>query len=142
MKTFLIKISILLLLSLLYCEFLADYIAMWSCKWPELQQNVEDDEVLHAMVIADTHLIGPINGHWLDKLYREWHMQRAFTAAIVLHHPDVVFILGDLFDEGDRVSQREFQKYTLRFHKLFHTPESIPLISVAGNHDVGFHYRY
>lgn len=32
--------------------------------------------------------------------YREWQMERAFQTALWLLQPEVVFILGDIFDEG------------------------------------------
>uniref|UniRef100_A0A1B0FEQ8 Metallophosphoesterase 1 homolog n=1 Tax=Glossina morsitans morsitans TaxID=37546 RepID=A0A1B0FEQ8_GLOMM len=126
--------------SIFYCEFLADYITLWKCEWPRLKQH-KDAPDLRAMLLADVHLLGPINGHWLDKLYREWHMRRAFQASITIHYPDVVFILGDLFDEGYFVNQHYFREYIRRFRSYFHTPQHIRLISIAGNHDIGFHYR-
>lgn len=96
---------------------------------------------MKAMLIADTHLLGPFRGHWLDKLRREWQMTRAFQASLALHKPDVVFILGDVFDEGNWVNDKQFAAYVQRFQRLFHTPEGIPVYSIIGNHDVGFHYR-
>lgn len=48
------------------------------------------------MLLADVHLLGPYNGHWADKLKREWQMHRAFQTAIQLFHPKVVFILGKM----------------------------------------------
>lgn len=50
------------------------------------------------MVLADTHLLGSRNGDWLDKWRREWQMHRAFQTAITIHSPDIIFILGDIFD--------------------------------------------
>lgn len=94
------------------------------------------------MLLADTHLLGPYHGHWFDKLRREWQMHRAFETTISLHKPDVVFILGDVFDEGQMVNDQHFETYLLRFHQIFHTPSHIKVYSAVGNHDVGFHYRY
>lgn len=93
------------------------------------------------MLLADTHLLGPFKGHWFDKLRREWQMRRAFQSAIWLHQPDVVFILGDIFDEGQWVNDKHFEAYLLRFHDIFRTPDSVQVFSAVGNHDVGFHYR-
>jgi len=50
--------------------------------------------VLKALFIADTHLLGPIKGHWFDKLRREWQMHRAFLTAMDYFRPEVVFFLG------------------------------------------------
>lgn len=108
----------------------------FQCNWPS---QVNDS--VKAMILADTHLLGPYKGHWLDKLRREWQMYRAFQSAITIHQPDVVFILGDIFDEGQWVDDEYFRAYLRRFQYLFRTPEHMPVYSAIGNHDVGFHYR-
>ncbi|XP_037927776.1 metallophosphoesterase 1 homolog [Teleopsis dalmanni] len=123
---------------ILFCETYLDFIVQQKCEWPSVKDN---KNVLHAMILADTHLLGPIRGHWLDKLYREWHMRRSFQSSISLFNPDIIFVLGDLFDEGDLVDMQEFDSYVQRFQKYFNISHNIPLITVAGNHDVGFHYR-
>lgn len=93
------------------------------------------------MIISDPHLLGPFRGHWYDKLRREWQMKQTFHAANTLFAPDLVFILGDLFGEGDLVEDPEFYEYVTRFHEIFSVPKTTRIINIAGNHDVGFHYR-
>lgn len=110
--------------------------ASFQCHWP-----AKIDNSVKAMLLADTHLIGPHRGHWFDRLRREWQMRRAFQSTIWLHQPDVVFILGDVFDEGQWVSDKNFREYLLRFHTIFQTPNQMPVYSAVGNHDIGFHYR-
>lgn len=107
----------------------------FQCNWPS-QLN----DPVKAMILADTHLLGPFKGHWLDKLRREWQMHRAYQSTITIHRPDVVFILGDIFDEGQWVGDPYFRVYLQRFQHLFRTPDEIPVYSAIGNHDVGFHY--
>lgn len=94
------------------------------------------------MLLADTHLLGPFKGHWFDKLRREWQMRRSFQSAVWLHQPDVVFILGDVFDEGQWVNGDYFEIYLRRFHDIFRAPRHIKVYSAVGNHDIGFHYRF
>ncbi|XP_064539259.1 metallophosphoesterase 1 homolog [Drosophila montana] len=132
---------VIVLCAIIFCEYVADFVVLQKCKWPEIRRKKYVDDPLRAMVIADPHLLGPHRGHWLDKLYREWHMTRSFQAASRLLQPDVVFVLGDLFDEGDMVSDKQFQEYVWRYLQMFNLPAGIPLISVVGNHDVGFHYK-
>ncbi|PZC81140.1 hypothetical protein B5X24_HaOG213241 [Helicoverpa armigera] len=105
------------------------------------KEPTEGVEPVYAMVIADTHLLGSRNGHWFDKWRREWQMHRAFQTAMTLHSPEVVFVLGDLFDEGKWCPEKEFNDYVERFYKLFEVPETTAMYSVVGNHDIGFHYR-
>lgn len=94
------------------------------------------------MVLADTHLLGSRHGHWFDKLRREWQMHRVFQTAMKLHKPDLVFVLGDLTDEGLYCSKAEFEYYVKRFNSLFAVPEGTQMYVAVGNHDIGFHYRY
>lgn len=89
-----------------FCEYLIYYIVILQCSWPQL--NIEEahrpSKPLKAMFLTDTHLLGSKDGHWFDKLRREWQMERAFQTAVAHFNPDVVFLLGDLFDEGMKCS--------------------------------------
>ncbi|CDQ96012.1 unnamed protein product [Oncorhynchus mykiss] len=94
----------------IFCEYLIYYAAILQCGWPGIDHGAPasersadgqpEPEVLRAMVLSDTHLLGAVGGHWFDKLRREWQMERAFQTALALLRPEVVFILGDVFDEG------------------------------------------
>ncbi|XP_008057307.1 metallophosphoesterase 1 isoform X2 [Carlito syrichta] len=131
---------------LLFCEFLIYYLVIFRCHWPEVKTPASDgkratlDPVLKAMFLADTHLLGEVQGHWLDKLRREWQMERAFQTALWLLQPEVVFILGDIFDEGKWSSAQAWADDVARFQKMFRHPSHVQLKVVAGNHDIGFHY--
>ncbi|XP_073966998.1 metallophosphoesterase 1-like [Choristoneura fumiferana] len=129
-----------LLFIYLYCEYLIYYVTQIQCEWPVLKK-VSSVQPVYAMILADPHMLGSRDGHWLDRWRREWQMQRAFQTAMTLHRPEVVFVLGDLFDEGDKSSEKEFNEVVQRFHQLFTVPEGTTLYAVAGNHDIGFHYR-
>ncbi|XP_050303617.1 metallophosphoesterase 1-like [Anthonomus grandis grandis] len=145
---FSIKVLVGMVLLLFYCEFLVYYIKQINCTWPTMDPSKVDknitksiEEPVKIMVIADTHLLGSLRGHWFDKLRREWQMYRAFQTAITLHKPDVVFVLGDLLDEGQICNDVEFDYYIRRFYDLFKLPKDIQMHVVVGNHDIGFHYR-
>ncbi|XP_046960739.1 metallophosphoesterase 1 homolog [Vanessa cardui] len=124
-----------------YCECLIYYVVTIQCSWPHIETNHSENEVLKAFILADTHLLGPYRGHWLDKWRREWQMHQAFQAIITLHKPDIVFVLGDLFDEGEWTDNKQFKNYVKRFFDLFSLPSSIKMYVVVGNHDIGFHHR-
>nr|XP_009937243.1 PREDICTED: metallophosphoesterase 1 [Opisthocomus hoazin] len=132
---------------LIFCEFLIYYVVIFQCRWPEVKGGARMGEketsssVLKAIILADTHLLGEIKGHWLDKLRREWQMERSFQTAIWLLQPDIVFILGDVFDEGKWSSPQAWADDVRRFRKMFKYPVSTELVVVAGNHDIGFHYE-
>ncbi|KAK3915561.1 Metallophosphoesterase 1 [Frankliniella fusca] len=131
------------------CEYLIYYFVIFQCSWPVLDPLKEDSSVhiktnsnepVKAMFLADTHLLGSRNGHWFDKLRREWQMYRAFKTAVSLHKPEVVFFLGDVFDEGLWCGKDEFEYYVAHFNNLFKVPDGTKVYVVVGNHDIGFHY--
>ncbi|XP_011297903.1 metallophosphoesterase 1 [Fopius arisanus] len=133
----------------LFCEYIIYYVVLVQCGWASLDPQRADSTIaspkaeerpVRAMFLADTHLLGSRKGHWFDKLRREWQMHRAFQTVMVLHKPDVIFILGDVFDEGLWCGSSEFEKYVQRFNSLFAVPPNSYLYVVAGNHDMGFHY--
>lgn len=73
----LLKLTAVTLAVLLFCEFLVYYLVIFRCNWPEVKPPTGSDgghgtpePVLRAMFLADTHLLGALRGHWLDKLRR------------------------------------------------------------------------
>ena len=147
---FLGKFLCLILFLFIYCEFLIYYFVLLGCSWPQLSKLEQDftvqtpsnpnEKPFHVMFIADTHLLGSREGHWFDKLRREWQMHRAFQSARFLFEPNAIFILGDLTDEGKWCSDDEWEQTVQRFHSLFSVPPTTHVYVLAGNHDIGFHY--
>lgn len=142
-----VRFIVLLFLLMFYCEFLHYYFVLLFCKWPTLPHQQAKGTIgemksqpLKMMILADTHLLGSREGHWLDRLRREWMMERSFQTAMTIHHPQVVFFLGDLLDEGKWCSNEEFAQHVKRFNKMFEVPSDTVVHAVAGNHDIGFHY--
>lgn len=93
------------------------------------------------MFLTDTHLLGPRKGFWLDTVRTDWQMYIAFQTAVKLHRPEVVFVLGDLTNEGEYSSDDYFKTYVKRFYGVFAVPKNIQMFVHMGNHDIGFHYR-
>ncbi|XP_059884635.1 metallophosphoesterase 1 isoform X3 [Delphinus delphis] len=143
----LLRLTAIVFAVLVFCEFLIYYLVIFRCSWPAVKTPADagglgtPEPVLRAMFLADTHLLGAVRGHWLDKLRREWQMERAFQTALWLLQPEVVFILGDVFDEGKWSSSQAWADDVGRFWKIFRHPPHVQLRAVAGNHDIGFHYQ-
>ncbi|KAM3967910.1 per1-like protein PGAP5 [Aphomia sociella] len=125
--------------TIIYCEFLIYYVVLSQCSWQTLEQKHGQSDVLKTLILTDTHLLGPRKSFWVDRWRREWQMHQAFKTIIALHEPEVVFVLGDLFDEGEFSSDHEFSEYVQRFYKAFAVPEHIKMYIIVGNHDIGFH---
>ncbi|XP_038602647.1 metallophosphoesterase 1 isoform X2 [Tachyglossus aculeatus] len=149
---FLLMLISLTFATLIFCEFLVYFFVIFQCSWPEVKpanssrNNQTPEAVLKVMFLSDTHLLGELRGHWLDKLRREWQMERAFQTALRLLQPELVFILGDVFDEGKWSSPQPFcsQAWAAdvkRFQHMFRHSDHTELMALVGNHDVGFHYE-
>ncbi|KAM4557547.1 metallophosphoesterase 1 isoform 2-T2 [Fundulus diaphanus] len=133
-----------------FCEYLIYFPTILKCAWPKLSHARGGGEgtdgrptepAVRAMVLSDTHLLGAVGGHWFDKLRREWQMERAFQTALWLLKPEIVFILGDIFDEGKWSSQKHWEDDVRRFHRMFRHSTDTELVVLVGNHDIGFHYE-
>lgn len=96
---------------------------------------------VRVMLLTDTHLFGPCEGFWLERVRTDWQMYIAFQTAVKLHRPEIVFVLGDLTNEGQYSSDDYFKTYVKRFYDVFDVPKTIQMFVLVGNHDVGFHYR-
>uniref|UniRef100_A0A3Q2E7J6 Metallophosphoesterase 1 n=1 Tax=Cyprinodon variegatus TaxID=28743 RepID=A0A3Q2E7J6_CYPVA len=130
--------------SFFFCEYLIYFPTILKCAWPQLSHargGEGAEPALRAMVLSDTHLLGAVGGHWFDKLRREWQMERAFQTALWLLKPEIVFILGDIFDEGKWSSQKHWEDDVRRFHRMFRHSTDTELVVLVGNHDIGFHYE-
>ncbi|VDP84428.1 unnamed protein product [Echinostoma caproni] len=136
-----ITVALSFVFLILFCEFFIYYILIIQCFWPTLNDHEAGRTKLKVMVLADPHLVGVYRGHPFDRIRRDWEMARAFHAAINIHAPDVVLILGDLFDEGLWSNDEEFDKQLTRYRRIFaYDRTKTVLKNVVGNHDIGFHY--
>uniref|UniRef100_A0A2K5CP62 Metallophosphoesterase 1 n=1 Tax=Aotus nancymaae TaxID=37293 RepID=A0A2K5CP62_AOTNA len=113
-----------------FCESVIYYLAIFWYNWPEVKTTAYDGEqatcepVLKAIFLSDTHLLGKFP---------------AFQIALWLLQPEVVFILGDVFDEGKRSTPEAWADDAEQFQKIFRHPRHVQLKVVAGNHNTGFH---
>ncbi|KNC73747.1 hypothetical protein SARC_13696 [Sphaeroforma arctica JP610] len=76
---------------------------------------------------------------WIDRVRRERQMESVFRTSVQLFQPEVVILMGDLFDEGKWAKKPEWDSTIERFHRIFAMPEGVPMIPIIGNHDIGFH---
>ncbi|CAH8435141.1 unnamed protein product [Dicrocoelium dendriticum] len=76
-----------------------------------------------------------------DLYHKDWELRQTFQAAVYLLAPEVVFILGDIFDEGLWINDDELDSELIRYRRIFHHDPSVTILkNIVGNHDIGFHY--
>jgi hypothetical protein len=137
-KLFLLGNLLPIFLVVSYNEYFIYIHVISQCQWPKSSEPT----MTKILLIADTHLLGSRNGHWFDKLRREWQQLRSYKTTIRIFKPNYAIILGDLTDEGKWCSNEEWQSYNDRTNAIF-APEFMDtkLFVLVGNHDVGFHYN-
>lgn len=126
-------------LGVFWCEYgYYHYVFKYNCSgWPELSS--ESENTTRILVLADTHIMGPIKSYRIDKMRREWQMKQAFRISTNYFKPDIVMNLGDIFDEASFSQNEAFRMFYQDYEETFPSRQGQKIIVIAGNHDVGFH---
>lgn len=138
----LLEATVLLGLSILWCEVgYYYYLFNYSCKgWPEPSLQNGSENYTRVLVLADTHIMGPIKSVRLDKWRREWQMKQAYAISNRIYEPELVLFLGDIFDEASFSREETFEKNCDDFDRIFPIDKTRQdRVIIPGNHDVGFH---
>ncbi|VFQ68971.1 unnamed protein product [Cuscuta campestris] len=143
-------------LSLLYGEMFAFWIPyIWSCSWPRPPSSVSKvdnpGDYVKIAVLADPQLMDKTSLRLAPKslalemaqFYTDLFMRRAFLSSIFPFKPDVILFLGDYFDGGPFLTDKEWLESWSRFKHIFNLDmlqqtTNIKLFYLAGNHDVGY----
>jgi len=85
---------------------------LYKCPgWPEPSSiEVEQRKFTRILVLADTHIMGPVKSVMIDKWRREWQMRQAFSISLRVYDPDVIIFMGDLFDEASFSWDKSFEE--------------------------------
>ncbi|XP_044744381.1 metallophosphoesterase 1-like isoform X2 [Coccinella septempunctata] len=142
------EVSLALLVLIFYCEYLHYKMVIQQCFWPALSPDKEDFSIpttnenrLKVMVLADIHL-KCTRASWQGTFNEEDQMRRCFQNAVQHLKPDLVFVLGDILDEGmQHCNLKEFNDTVQRFHDIFSVPNETEMYVVAGNVEVGYHHQ-
>lgn len=146
--------------SLLYGEMFAYWLPfLWSCSWPHLQQQHSSSSLggdiprdfVKIAVLTDPQLMDKTSHDFGSKsllleiatFYSDLYMRRAFLSTILPFKPDAILFLGDYFDGGPQLSNKEWQESLSRFKHIFDLgkqgkTKDIPVHYIPGNHDIGY----
>ncbi|XP_053427242.1 metallophosphoesterase 1 isoform X3 [Nycticebus coucang] len=113
-SSLLLKLIAVVFAVLLFCEFLVYYLVIFRCDWPAVTTPAHGSKpaplapVLKAMFLADTHLLGEVRGHWLDKLrrmtaYKIKRFEKIFSSERLFSWKGINFVMiNSVALEGDR----------------------------------------
>ncbi|XP_045483240.1 metallophosphoesterase 1-like [Harmonia axyridis] len=141
------EVSLGFLVLVFYCEYLHYNVVIQQCYWPRLSVDNEDfsipttnDNRLKVMLIADLHLKCK-RSNWYEIFSEEVQMERCFQHAVHQLKPDVIFILGDVLDQGMHCNLKDFDNLVQRFERMFSLPNRTKMYVVPGNRDIGYHHQ-
>lgn len=101
---------------------------MYELQWPKTFCG-NKNYCTTVMLVADPQILGNENENFLARWDSDRFLFNTYGRAFQHTKPDNVVFLGDLMDEGSLADQQSFEKYLLRFCKIFFLKNTIPLAS-------------
>ena len=137
-----------LLLSIILLVY-NEYTVYWLSylKWPSVHDPKNDS--IRLLLIADPQLIGENDEPWYQGWLARWdsdrYLRKTFLLANSYIKPNATIFLGDLFDEGLKADDQQFQRYFDRFQHIYQCDQmrqshGIRQIFISGDNDVGGEY--
>ncbi|KAG7398760.1 Metallophosphoesterase 1 [Phytophthora boehmeriae] len=124
---------------LLLCQAGVFYLQAWRCERQFRQDTSVSASDLTVLVVTDVHLLGKRRRSWVERLWVDWQVHASARAAVDVHRPGVVLVLGDQLDEGSRwTSDSDWEEYAGRFFRAFSSFLPLKTLYLVGNHDTAF----
>ena len=131
---------------LVFIVFYNEFLIYWLSylNYPSISQSYNG---IRLLFVADPQLIGDNDEPWYLKAIAKWdsdrYVQKTFHVASYYTNPDFIIFLGDLFDEGVKSSDQQFNSYYKRFTKIFKIKnQTLPkMIFLSGDNDIGGEYN-
>ena len=151
MRTFrlLFKSRLIFYISLIII-FYNEFLVYWQSysSWPSLFKTDKTD--IRLLLVADPQLIGDNDEPWYQESIAKWdsdrYLENTYRLALAHTQPDVIIFLGDLFDEGLKASDEQYNGYYERFSRIFKLKEmsrrnSTKILYISGDNDIGGEYQ-
>ena len=96
-------------------------------------------DVLKLLLISDMHIMCtvPAVEPWLYRWDADRYLRMNIETAVRYVHPDVVIVLGDMFDQGYIASEQEWEEYIECLHDIVRLPVETKLLVTVGDNDIG-----
>lgn len=146
-------IAFISLCLIFYNEFAVYWISYMS--WPARhtthvhvnKTTNTNDKPVTFLLVADPQLIGENDEFygWLARWDSDRYLKNTYLLANSFVKPDATIYLGDLFDEGLKASNEQYERYFKRFNSIFQCEKmsqvnGIKQIYIPGDNDIGGEY--
>ena len=116
--------------------------------------HIFSGDCLRIILIADPQILGEDHETFIARFDNDRHMLKNFDRAVSHVQPDLAIFLGDLMynfmkiyknlltifhsrDEGSIANEEKFERYFLRFKKVFKLSKNVKSIFIPGDNDIG-----
>ncbi|CAH0487177.1 unnamed protein product [Peronospora farinosa] len=130
---------VLVVIVVLLCQVGVYYLQAWRCELQIQSNAIDSKDLLTVLIVTDVHLLGNRRRTWVERLWVDWQVYASARAAVDVHNPEIVLVLGDQFDEGSRwTPTSDWDKYVTRFFRAFSSFLPLKTLYLVGNHDTSF----
>ncbi|TFK73954.1 hypothetical protein BDN72DRAFT_760618 [Pluteus cervinus] len=131
-------------IAVLNLEYGIFFSTVMKCHWPTLPARSAHLPAAHVLLITDPQILDrhsyPERSSvltYLSQVFTDLNMRKSWR-AILRKQPGVIFVLGDMMDNGRLAFENdEYEQYYRRYQAIFNS-NSIPQFFLPGNHDVGY----
>lgn len=100
----------------------------YANKWPSLFCGNEK-YCKNVLLVADPQILGEEKENVFARWDSDRYLFNTYGRALQHVNPENVIFMGDLMDEGSLADQKTFERYLLRFSKIFFLKNTVPLAS-------------
>jgi predicted MPP superfamily phosphohydrolase len=123
---------------------------LWTPVFPSKEMNEKQQIDHNVLIIGDPQLTDAFSYSFMKEYPNSWisrfvifisdlYMKRNFVNIMRAnrHAPvHAIVFMGDIFDGGRYMDDEQFEYSLKRYRSIFYSPAKVPIIHVAGNHDV------
>ena len=124
------------------CVLLGEWMVfyIYSMRWDiAISDRQGENGSLRVLLLADPHIQCTFDRYerWLYRWDADLFLARSFRRLLSATDPGLVVVLGDVFAEGFKASEKQWREYLECFRAVFPIPPGVERIVLYGDNDIG-----
>lgn len=103
------------------------------------EDGAVSEDSLKVLVMTDLHIMCTMSAveSWIARWDADRYLKKNLDQAIKVFKPNVVLILGDVFDQGYNANSQEWIDYLRCLRHVVAVPGNVQIMSTVGDNDIG-----
>ena len=133
-----VLVTLLLSFGWIYFAEISIY-PIYTYHMSEADNGTVPKESLRVLVITDLHIMCTMSAveTWIARWDADRYLKKSLDEALDAFRPNVVLILGDVFDQGYNANSREWIDYLHCLQHVVAVPATVHFMSTVGDNDIG-----